>query len=599
MDSKHAESETKLILLRKLMRQFKVQYYIIPHSDQHLSEYVSEIDERIKFISGFSGSAGTVIVGMDSAYLWTDGRYHLQADKEVDSTLWTVMKYQASGVPSWSEWIKQSITDPKIIGFDPKLMSTEDVDPKWTSIEQNIVDMVKRLLNHKDPMTDSNKLFILDETFSGESYRSKRARLMKELGEDTSMIVSDLCEIAWLLNLRGSDIECTPVFYAFMIVHPESTWLFVDLAKLTDEVSEYLRVNKITVAPYEAFYHELSVTSNRRMVYDKNNSNYLIHKYIDGEIVTIQRTSPIEMMKALKNPVEQKGFRACHIRDGLAKTKFLAWLSNQMELKTDLNEVTVATQLESFRKQDPKFLGLSFPTISSVGPNAAVIHYQPSADTCSKLVPGIYLCDSGAQYLDGTTDVTRTVCYGEPTREEIEAYTMVLKGHIDVGMAKFPQGTTGSHLDVLARRYLWADGKDYCHSTGHGVGHCSNVHESPPYIGKRNLAVPLAPGMVVSNEPGFYKDGEFGIRIESLIMVMKDQIDENYFNFETLTLIPMERKLIDPKMMDANQIAWLDQYHQRCWNVLSSLIIKDDDLTLEWLGTQCLPLLHNESLGDN
>lgn len=590
MDAKRAMSETKLILLRKIMKQHNIEYYIVPHSDQHLSEYVSESDERIKFISGFSGSAGTVIVGIESAYLWTDGRYHLQADNEVNLTLWTVMKYQLPGVPSWDDWLKVFVKRPNTIGIDPKLMLADDVNKLWTSIDYNIVDMVKRLLNHKNLTSRSNTLFLLDEKFSGDSYQSKRALLVKELGEDTSMIISDLSEIAWLLNIRGSDIECTPVFYAFMIIHPESTWLFVDLTKLTNEVSVYFKANNITVRNYDSFYYELSIMANRRMVYDNKNSNYLIHKYLDGQIITILRESPIKMMKAVKNMTEQEGFRRCHIRDGCAKTKFLAWLNNQMNLGTIMNEVIVANQLESFRKMNENFIGLSFPTISSVGPNSAVIHYQPSVETCSRLVPGIYLCDSGAQYLDGTTDVTRTVCFGTPTQEQIKAYTMVLKGHIDIGMAKFPQGTTGSNLDILARRYLWADGKDYCHSTGHGVGHCSNVHESPPYIGKKFVLNSLCPGMVISNEPGYYKDGEFGIRIESLIMVVEENKD--FLKFETLTLVPMERKLIDCDLLDKSQIEWLDAYHQKCWDMLAPIIIKDKDhLTLNWLEMMCLPIM--------
>ncbi|KAH8102236.1 Creatinase/aminopeptidase [Cristinia sonorae] len=600
----------RLKVLRDLMAkpEYDVSAIVIPTDDQHASEYIAQCDERRAFISGFTGSAGTAVVTLKDAYLFTDGRYHLQASQQLDQN-WTLMKQGLPDVPTWQEFLSKNLENKSRIGIDPTTFIASDADGLQTSLKpkdsalvslsDNLVDLVWP----ERPPRPANKVFPLDVKYAGQSSEDKIAAIRKELKEKNykAIVISMLDEVAWVLNLRGSDIDYNPVFFAYVIVTDTRTILFVNPAQVDDAVSASLDT-AVELQPYNAFFPylkgiavELAFTKETKVLLSDKTS-LAVAEAIGRDYVTIAR-SPVADLKSIKNATEIEGFRQSHIRDGSALVRYFAWLDEQLNNGAVLNESQAADQLEKYRSELDLFKGLSFPTISSTGPNGAIIHYQPDPNDCAIVKRDqIYLCDSGAQFLDGTTDTTRTWHFGTPTAEEKRAFTRVLQGHIAIDVAIVPNGTTGYIIDSFARRPLWEDGLDYRHGTGHGVGHFLNVHEGPQGIGMRIVynSSPLKAGMTVSNEPGYYADGQYGIRIENVVIVRDVQTRNNfgnkgYLGFEHVTMCPIDKKLVDADLLTMSERKWLDAYHAEVLEKLTPHL-GHDQKALEWLKKQCSPL---------
>ncbi|KAI0777354.1 Creatinase/aminopeptidase [Trametes elegans] len=609
--SAHATVDTsqRLHALRELMAkpEYNVQAVVIPTEDQHFSEYIAKCDERRAYISGFTGSAGCAIVTPKDAYLFTDGRYFLQASKQLDQN-WTLMKQGLPDVPTWQDFLSKNLGNNTRIGVDPTLIAASDADsiqkalePKQSelvSLPQNLVDLVWP----DRPPRPANKVFPLDVKYSGQSHIDKLKRVREELRKkDTkAIVVNMLDEVAWLFNLRGSDIDFNPVFFAYALVDHDKARLFVNESQLEPSVQSHLS-SAVEVHPYDTFFSYLTqlgaeLNANKGSVLVSDKASLAVAQAIGKENVVVAR-SPVTDLKAIKNDVEIEGFRRSHIRDGAALVRYFAWLEEQLNEGKALSESQVADQLEKYRSEQDLFKGLSFPTISATGPNGAIIHYDPDPNDCATVKQEqIYLCDSGAQFLDGTTDVTRTFHFGMPTAEEKRAFTRVLQGHIAIDTAVFPNGTTGYLLDPFARRPLWEDGLDYRHGTGHGVGHFLNVHEGPHGIGVRIAynSTALRPGMTVSNEPGYYADGRFGIRIENVVVVREARTpnnfgDKGYLRFEHLSQCPIGKNLVDAALLSVKEREWLNAYHAEVQEKVAPLVEKDAR-ALRWLQRECSPL---------
>ncbi|KAI5259573.1 hypothetical protein E4T42_00099 [Aureobasidium subglaciale] len=575
----------RLTQLRELMKRNKVDIYIVPSEDSHQSEYIAPADARREYISGFSGSAGTAVITQEKAALATDGRYFNQAEKQLSN--WTLLKQGLQDVPTWQEWSAEQSEGGKTVGVDPTTITASDArklsekikkkgGKDLVAVKENLVDSVWGTAR---PARPNEKADVLTLDFAGKKFQDKIDDLRKDLDKKKSagFVVSMLDEVAWLYNLRGSDIPYNPVFFSYALISPTTTTLYIDDSKLTAAARTHL--SGVEIRPYDAIFTDMEAFSSNSTGDSKylvsNKASWALYQALGGEDKVDLVRSLIGDAKAIKNETEMKGMRECHIRDGAALSEFFAWLEDQLiNEKATLDEVEAADKLESIRSKHKHFVGLSFDTISSTGANAAVIHYKPEPGACSVIDPkAVYLCDSGAQYYDGTTDTTRTMHFGEPTDMERKAYTLVLKGHIALDNVKFPKGTTGYAIDVLARQFLWAEGLDYRHGTGHGVGSFLNVHEGPIGIGTRVAysEVPLAVGNVISNEPGYYEDGAFGVRIENMFMVTEKKTthqfgDKPYLGFEHVTMTPMCKKLTDESLLSSAEKDWLNDYHAKVRN---------------------------------
>ncbi|KAF8267982.1 Creatinase/aminopeptidase [Lactarius quietus] len=594
------DTTERLAALRNLMAERNIDAYVVPTEDQHFSEYIAKCDMRRAFISGFNGSAGTAIVTKDNAYLFTDGRYFLQAEQQLDKN-WTLMKQGLPDVPTWQESVTKNVTPPAHLGIDPELLSASEAK-SFAGIDitycENLVDQV---WGSARPPRPQNPIFTLDVKYAGVDHATKLARVRQELEKQKAraLVVSMLDEVAWLFNLRGADIEFNPVFFAYAVVTADSAILFVNPEQVGQDVRAQLG-QEVQLRPYDAFIPYLKElgsglqAEHKVLIGDK--TSVAVAEAIGLSYINIAR-SPIADLKAIKNATEIEGFRACHIRDSAALVRYFAWLEEQLNQGVKLSESEGADQLEKFRSELDLFKGLSFTAISSTGPNAAIIHYSPDPNDCAIIQKDqIYLCDSGGQYLDGTTDVTRTLHFGTPTEGQRRAFTRVLQGHIAIDTAIFPNGTSGYNIDNWARRYLWRDGLDYRHGTGHGVGHFLNVHEGPHGLGTRIAynSTALKPGMTVSNEPGYYADGEYGIRIESVVVVREAQTpnnfgDKGFLGFEHVTMVPIGHNLIDVSLLSADERAWADAYHKEVWEKVSPLL-EGDARAKAWLHRECAPL---------
>ncbi|KAF9269551.1 Creatinase/aminopeptidase [Marasmius fiardii PR-910] len=630
----------RLAKLRELMKKKEndVTAYIIPSEDQHGSEYSADCDERRAFISGFDGSAGLAIVTLKDAFMFTDGRYFLQAGQQLDNN-WTLMKQGLPDVPTWQEFLSNNLQEKSRIGLDPTLITFDDstalsksLKPRnssLVSISQNLVDEV---WSTERPLRPGNSVVHLEEKFSGESHTSKLHRVKANITDPSTskadypgakpligassirkvLVLSALDEIAWLFNLRGSDIAYNPVFFAYAVVHLDDTKpravLFAQKEAVGDSLGDTLGT-EVEIRAYDEIWTYLKSLGEklRKEVEGKSDDDKKVILLSDksslavaetiGEDIVMTTPSPVAALKAIKNSVELNGFRQSHIRDGAALARYFAWLEEALANGKVLTEWQGAEKLEEFRSQLDHFKGLSFPTISSIGPNGAIIHYSPSpTDSAVIKQEQVYLCDSGAQFEDGTTDVTRTWHFGQPTDEEKRAATRVLQGHIAIDTAIFPNGTTGFVIDSWARRALWQDGLDYRHGTGHGVGHFLNVHEGPQGIGTRIAynSTALRAGMTVSNEPGYYADGKFGVRIENIVLVRKAETPNNfgekgYLSFEHVTMCPIQTKLVDTKLLTAEELQWLNDYHKEVWEKVSPLLT-NDERALNWLKKECQAL---------
>ena len=555
---------------------------------------------------------------LDKAALATDGRYFNQAGQQLDDN-WTLLKQGLQDVPTWQEWTVEQAEDGKSVGLDPTTITAPEAKKLAEKIKKKggkdlvgvAANLVDEVWGNKKPARPNEPVKLLGMEYAGKTYQDKIEELRKELEKKKAagFVVSMLDEIAWLFNLRGNDIPYNPVFFSYAVVTAVDATLYVDESKLEDGAKSHL--SGVNVKPYNAIFSDLTAlassepatngttdsSASKRKYLISTKASWALSQALGGEEKVDEIRSLIGDAKAIKNETEREGMRQCHIRDGAALSEYFAWLEHELtEKKTTLDEVQAADKLEEIRAKGSKFVGLSFPTISSTGPNAAVIHYKPEPGNCSTIdAAKIYLCDSGAQYLDGTTDTTRTLHFGEPTAMEIEAYTLVLKGNIALELAVFPKGTSGFALDTLARQYLWSYGLEYRHGTGHGVGSFLNVHEGPIGIGTRvqYSEVPLSIGNVISDEPGYYEDGNFGIRIENVVMVKEVQTkhqfgDKPYFGFEHVTLVPMCRKLIDVGLLSEREREWLNAYHREVLEKTGPFF-KEDERTRAWLERECAP----------
>lgn len=609
--------------------------YIVPSVDAHQSEYIADCDMRRQFISKFTGSAGTAVVTQEKAALWTDGRYHLQAAKQLDPNNWTLMKDGIPDTPTLSEWLKTSLTSGSKVGVDPFLMSHDawkrlakelrSGDISLVGVKENLIDLVWQdasILEFGEkprPKKPNNEIFHLSNEIAGKDWGTKVTELREEMSKKKTgtIILTALDDIAWLLNLRGSDIDFNPVFFAYCIVTTEQILLFVNVDQLSKEATSSINAQSgdtlpsddklfVRVLPYDSvcdFINNHVVPNEKELIWISNRSSEALVSLIPKQ-KRFLNPSPVTKQKALKNETEIENMRRCHIRDGAALCEYLAWLDKTIEENPNGNEklweIPGADYLEACRKSQDRFMGLSFPSISASGPNGAVIHYHPSEETKRPInKKEIYLIDSGAQYLDGTTDVTRTVHFGEPTTKERECFTRVLKGHIQLAQAIFPKLIKGNMLDTFARQSLWSQGLDYLHGTGHGVGMFLNVHEGPSSISPR--ASPDDPGLdvghILSNEPGYYEDGSFGIRIESLVVTQKADTaynfnDKGFLKFETITLVPIQLKMIDAGLLTDGEITWLNEYHEKCRKVIGDHLEKTGKQhVIPWLIKETQPLI--------
>ncbi|KAJ7034541.1 peptidase M24, structural domain-containing protein [Mycena alexandri] len=604
--SQTVHTSQRLVTLRQLLAQEQVQAFVVPSEDQHSSEYLAECDERRAFISGFNGSAGCAVITPTEAFLFTDGRYFLQAEQQLDEN-WTLMKQGLPDVPTWQEFLSKKIDPSSRIGIDSTLISAVDAEAltkalkplgsELVSLSKNPVDSVWA---EERPPRPTSQVFSLDVKYSGESHSEKIKRLREEIvkKDGNAMVITMLDEVAWLFNLRGADIAYNPVFFAYATITADQVTLFINPKQLDDAARRSLG-DDVVIEDYTTFFDklqglakEVNLDEKHKVLLGDKSSLAVAEAVGEGNYALIP--SPVAQLKAIKNETELEGFRQSHIRDGAALARYFAWLEEQIVSGAVLNESQAADKLEEFRSELELFRGLSFPTISSTGPNGAIIHYSPDANDCAVIkLDQIYLCDSGAQFFDGTTDVTRTWHFGTPNAEEKRAFTRVLQGHIAIDTAVFPAGTTGFILDAFARKALWQDGLDYRHGTGHGVGHYLNVHEGPHGMGVRIAynSTPLKPGMTVSNEPGYYADGRFGIRIENIVLVRKVDTpnnfgDKGFLGFEHVTMCPIQTRLIDQTVFTAEETRWLNAYHAEIFEKVSALL-QNDPRALEWLKREC------------
>jgi len=590
--------EDRLKALREELARRRLDGFVVPLTDEHMSEYVGAYAQRLAWLTGFEGSAGSAVVLPAEAAIFVDGRYTLQVREQVDGALWS---YQSVPETSVAEWLKAHASEGARIGYDPWLHSKGWVKAAREALAKNKAELVAVDTNPVDaiwpdrPLPSRARLIIHPDSLAGRNASDKRAAIADELKEKRAdtVVLSALDSIAWAFNIRGQDVERTPVGLAYAAINADGTAdLFVDPEKVSDDVVSHLG-NAVRVRPRNAFPGWLSSQAGKAVLADPDRAVAAIFDALESSGARIiEARDPVVLPKAIKNPAEIAGHKAAQLRDGAALSRFLRWLSSEAP-KGELTEMSAAERLHQFRRDTGELRDLSFDTISGAGPNGAVVHYRASEKTNRPITQGsLYLVDSGGQYADGTTDVTRTIAIGQPTAEMRDRFTRVLKGHIALARAVFPKGTRGGQLDVLARQFLWEAGVDYAHGTGHGVGSYLSVHEGPQRIATVSGAgdEPLAPGMIVSNEPGYYKAGEFGIRIENLVLVEPREIagaEREMYGFETLTLAPIDRALIDTSMLDAAERGWVDRYHATVLARLGPLMSMDEH---HWLSDVCAPL---------
>ena len=589
---------SRLDSLRELMKQEKVDAFIFPSTDPHNGEYVPDHCKGREFISGFNGSAGTAVVTMDSAALWTDSRYFLAAEEQLQGTGFTLMKLKIEGTPSISEWLGQKLSqkDGAVVGIDGMVNSVDTVESLAAELRRQGGITIRTNFDPLDiiwtdrPSIPENKVEIHDLKYAGETAESKIRRIREELKKihASGMLVSALDDIAWTLNLRGSDVHCNPVAVAYLLVDESKVTLYVDSRKLGQEVKDYLKKAGITTDEYPNVVKGLGNYQGYNILMDPSETSYTLYKAY-GERPKIMAASPIPAMKAIKNEVEIEGYRNAMIKDGVAMVKFLRWLLPAVE-KGGVTEMSADEKLTALRAQQPLFRDISFDTIAGYGEHGAIVHYEATPETDAELkAEGLLLLDSGAQYLDGTTDITRTIALGPLTEEMRHVYTLVLKGHIDLQMCKFPANASGTQLDMLARQAMWREGLNYLHGTGHGVGSYLNVHEGPHQLRMEWKPAPLKSGMTVTVEPGLYLAGKFGVRTENTTLIRHYMTTEfgDFLEIEPLTLCPIDKKPIVAEMLTPEEIQWLDEYHKTVYEKLSPYL-DDDDLV--WLEEACSKL---------
>lgn len=587
--------QERLTILRQVMKEQGIHAFIFPSSDPHNSEYVAEHWKGREWISGFNGSAGTAVVTLKHAALWTDSRYFIAAAEQLAGTEYLLMKDRLPDTPSISEWIEQELSDYEspVVGVDGTVNTYAYLCELIN--ELNIATFVTNLdplaTVWKDrPSIPNGKIVLHPLEYAGESTTSKINRIREYLQAHHAdgLLITALDEIAWTLNLRGKDVHCNPVFVSYLLISQDSVTFFVNEEKLPDDVRNYLLDEAVSVEPYEAVLDKVKGYKGRRLLMDPTSVNYNLVTAVD-KTKRILGISPIPMMKAVKNKTEQDGFRAAMLRDGIAMVKFLAWLKPAVEAGGQ-TEITLDEHLTALRAEQPLFKGISFDTIVGYEAHGAIVHYEATPETDIPVKPyGLVLIDSGAQYQDGTTDITRTIALGSLTEEQRRVYTLVLKGHIQLDMCRFPDGACGSQIDAIARESMWREGYNYMHGTGHGVGSYLNVHEGPHQIRMEWKPAPLHAGMTVTDEPGLYLEGKFGVRIENTLLIVPSETTPfgKFLKFETLTLAPIDTTPIIQDMLTSEELTWLNNYHHRVYETLSPYLEKNEK---KWLEEATRPL---------
>jgi Xaa-Pro aminopeptidase len=600
----------RLGALREVMKREHLAAFIFPSTDPHQSEYVAGHWKGREYISGFNGSAGTAVVTMTSAALWTDSRYFLAAEEQLKGTEYQLMKLKVEGTPTIAEWLGQELmgtgpVSPNEVAIDGSCCSANSVKELIADLRKQggvtlrtNLDPLKMIWTDRPPIPE-NPVEIYPLEYAGESVCDKIARIRKALREKHAdgMLMAALDDIAWTLNLRGSDVHCNPVFVSYLLISSKDVTLYINKAKLSPKVMAYLKSENLKVEDYEQVEDGLKRYFEYNILLDPDEINYRLYEVVRNKgrqnglpkTEIVEDESPVKRMKSVKNEREIAGFRSAMLRDGIAMTKFLYWLHTKVAANSPLTELSVSEMLERFRSEQPLYRGLSFDTIAGYQEHGAIVHYEATPETDMPLKPeGFLLLDSGAQYLDGTTDITRTIPLGPLTDEQKRVYTLVLKGHIQIELCKFPTGASGTQLDILAREALWREGLNYLHGTGHGVGSFLNVHEGPHQIRMEWKPAPLVAGMTVTDEPGIYLAGKFGVRIENTLLVTPYKETEfgQFLQFDSLTLCPIDTSPIIVDMLLPEEISWLNTYHQRVFDTLSPHLTQEES---DWLRNACAP----------
>ena len=590
----------RVACLREELRREHLAAFIFPTSDPHNSEYTADHWKGREWISGFDGSAGTAVVTLQSAALWTDSRYFIAAEEQLKGTEFQLMKLKVEGTPTIAEWLASELLSTNThhpspatsteVGIDGMVNTANDVKELIADLRQKggitvrtNFDPLSRIWPDR-PAIPNNPVEIQPLEFAGEPAHEKLARIRKTLREQHAdgMLMTALDDIAWTLNLRGSDVHCNPVFVSYLLISTKDATIYINKVKLSSEVMSYLDREGVGVAPYEQVRQGLKDYFEYNILLDGNEVNYTLYQSVEREIV--DKESPVARLKAIKNEQEIAGFRQAMLKDGIALVKFLKWLRPAVEAGGQ-TEVTIDEKLTSLRAQQPLFRDISFDTIAGYEAHGAIVHYEATEATASVLEPrGLLLLDSGAQYQDGTTDITRTIALGPLTEEQRRVYTLVLKGHIDLQLLHFPDGASGTQLDAIARRPLWQAGLNYLHGTGHGVGSYLNVHEGPHQIRMEWKPTPLRAGMTVTDEPGIYMEGRFGVRIENTLLIVPAEETEcgRFLRFEPLTLCPIDTSPVVMELLTQEERDWLNQYHRHVFDTLAPHLEPDER---EWLRT--------------
>lgn len=583
----------RIAALREAMKQHKIDAYIIPTSDPHMSEYPADCWKYREWISGFTGSAGTVIITADKAGLWTDSRYFLQASTQLEGTGIELFKMMLPETPTIPEFLTHELKEGQTVGLNGEIYSLADA----RSLEKALAEKEIKLNTNASlidpiwkerPAIPEAPMFEMPIELSGKSTEDKLIDINKMLhkaGADCT-ILSALDEVAWTFNIRGTDVAYNPVVISYAFVSEKESVLFVNPKKIPVEIAEHLKKEGVTLADYGMLATFLSRLPERTRVFiDSKRTNVAIYNALPKSSILIEGTSPANHLKSIKNETEIKGFRNAVLKDGIAMTKFYFWLEKMLKAGEKVTELSAAAKLTALRSEQPQYVMDSFASISSYGPHGAVVHYSPTPETDTELkTDSLYLLDSGAQYLDGTTDITRTIALcDEPSEQMKKDFTRALKGTIGIAKCKFPAGIRGCLIDAFARKALWDAGINYLHGTCHGIGHCLNVHEGPQSIRMEENPVILEPGMVMSDEPAMYRPGEYGIRTENMILIREDSETEfgKFLGFETLTLCYIDTKLVIPSMLSVREHAWLNKYHQMVYDLVSPHLTEEEKAWLK------------------
>ncbi|NDV47434.1 aminopeptidase P family protein [Paludibacter sp. 221] len=586
----------RLSALHDVMKKNSIAAYIIPGTDPHASEYIADYWKEREWISGFTGSAGTVALTLTKAGLWTDSRYFLQGAEQLKGTGIELMK---QGLPETLEiipWLSVELKAGDKVGVNPQMFSANayssmKAELGMSGIELVSIDLIDMVWNGR-PALPSNPFFVFDTKYNGKSAKEKLNTLRAELKKAHAnvFVMSALDDIAWLFNIRGNDVSFNPVVIAYALVSDEKATLFIEPEKIPAEGKEYLKAQGVETASYLDIYEYINeIPSSKAVLIDGAKLNRSLFEAIPQGCVVRNTMSPVFKLKSIKNETEIKGVRNAMVKDGVALTRFFKWLEENVK-KGELSEMSISNKLRDFRAEQELFVGESFDTIAGYAAHGAIVHYRATPESNFVIKEeNLLLLDSGGQFFDGTTDITRTVAMGTPTIQQIIDFTLVLKGHINLATAIFPVGTRGSQLDILARKAMWDLGVNYGHGTGHGIGHFLNVHEGPQSIRMDENSTTLQLGMITSNEPGLYRANEYGIRIENLILVVPAEKTEfgQFLKFETLTLFPIDQQLIDIEMLGEKEIEWLNGYHSMVYDSLSPALSEEER---DWLAKKCAPI---------